>query len=309
MFMAALSSFRWRRVFHWKYSNGLTLFIAGMGLAMVGIGADLDSLAWAFTIAYVLFSVSAIFALVAWLTSDFLRKRDPFTWNRQRRKAQDLKRARRKMLTWKYVLALAIISLLASCFWVTSAVQKAKELSRLGGILYPANDPDPPNPCSEPIPDNALAISYGGRVAYTKKAQTLIFLRASDARGGHDDNKSLILDADIRSEDGKIVARITKNHFAVNRNKILESLYYRPDESTVKLEDEYGNDFEVRYLNRRFIKFSGITYVYGTKVEIGNNGVAIGGKHLTVDSPCMGDNAERPPGQAFYIINIRTNLH
>lgn len=60
---------------------------------------------------------------------------------------------------------------------------------------------------------------------------------------------------DMRSKDGRIIARMDKDGFVVNRNNFLEM---KKDKSSLKIIDEYGSEvLKVRYLNPSAISVSG----------------------------------------------------
>ncbi len=117
------------------------------------------------------------------------------------------------------------------------------------GELLPADQPDPPNICKDPIPDNALKVFLGAAVLYTQGtsvdavvvgAEPVVSLERSS-------NGTLLINATVRSPDGRIIAQVVSGKFFINPNN-----YYRAesDKSTLTVYDQQGHiALKVRYLN------------------------------------------------------------
>src|SRR5436853_5413579 len=73
----------------------------------------------------------------------------------------------------------------------------------------------------------------------------------------------VFINADVVSTDGKSVVQISRNHFYVNDNNVIRSLFIRPDRSTLILTDQYRNKLGIRYLNKHSIRVFG-TFVIGS---------------------------------------------
>src|SRR5215470_209456 len=110
------------------------------------------------------------------------------------------------------------------------------------GRLVAADDPMPPSACPSSVPSDSSAIFFGDSVAYTNRfpfeairagARPLVTIN-KDSAG------AVLLTADIRGDDGKIVARIVDGEFTVNQNNILSMK--RPDASTLIVVDQYGRE-------------------------------------------------------------------
>jgi hypothetical protein len=161
--------------------------------------------------------------------------------------------------------------------WVYS-VQLDYELRSLGGILIPASDPNPPNPCKKPIPNDAVVIYYGDSASFSRNNSVSIissngeeFMGITKGRDG-----TIGLNANIRSSDGKVIALISQNGFDVNKNNIIESTFSRPDRSTIRFTDQSGNKFDIRFLNKRAIRLSGKFFLNArSSVEIREDGMTI----------------------------------
>jgi hypothetical protein len=131
----------------------------------------------------------------------------------------------------------------------------------LNGQLIPANEKTPPNACP-PVPSDGAIVMVGDLKAqnasvFSKFPHTII---VSERRGpvlvvDKTPSGSLALVLDLRSNDGKIIARIDKNGFVLNRNNYLE---VKRDKSSLIIIDEYGTEvLNIRYINSRAIAVSG----------------------------------------------------
>jgi hypothetical protein len=70
------------------------------------------------------------------------------------------------------------------------------------------------------------------------------------------DDGSISVEMDIRSKDRRIIARLDKNGFVVNRNNFLEM---RKDKSNRVVTDEYGAEvLNAHYLNRNAFVLKGV---------------------------------------------------
>jgi hypothetical protein len=131
--------------------------------------------------------------------------------------------------------------------------------TEFSGLLEPANDPTPPLPrnCKKESP-NAIGIFYGNSVAFTSQNQIAIvqiageqLLRVERTSGG------LSINAQIFSEDGRIVATIENNEFSINPNNYFRRV--RPDRSTLLVYDQHNLQvLNIRYLNSNWIQVLGV---------------------------------------------------
>lgn len=282
-----------RKVFNWKVSALLIPLFLALGVAMIGIAASLeDHFAWLFIAADNFFFLTSLWLLGLWVNSDFLRTKDPDTWNRQKRKRLDLRKLHRIHRIWKWsgcVVAVALFILLGTG---TTILSKQKELSKMYGILLPANDPDPPNTCTRPIAADALAIYYGNAVAYSQSAaMSIITVGGKEVLGiERSPDQTVALNADVRSSDGKVVAAVSRNRFAVNKNNIMESLFRRPDRSTIRLTDQYGNALVVRYLNPRAFRIVGKFFLGpNQEIELTETNIRVIPQRMTFYGGCFGN--------------------
>ena len=128
--------------------------------------------------------------------------------------------------------------------------------TELHGMLIPADDPPPPNPCS--APKEAVSMILGNAYAWTTRFPMVVLwahghelITIGKTSGG------LSVSAKIFSADGRIVADLEDNEFHVNPNNYFK--VKRPDRSTLTVYDQQDRAvLRVRYLNPKAIRFSGI---------------------------------------------------
>jgi len=154
---------RLRSFFRWKYSGVLIPVFLSAGLSMIGIGQGLDPPGAAFSLvfglAYFFLIATLIWSMGYWQTSDFLRKRNPEFWSNKKKKRKGASATRKFHWLQRGASALVLI-FFAGFVFLTALIRKEKELSSLHGILIPARDALPPNPCLR-VPENALLIYMG----------------------------------------------------------------------------------------------------------------------------------------------------
>jgi len=132
--------------------------------------------------------------------------------------------------------------------------------SELQGVLIPANDPIPPNPCPEQPRPGTIAIYIGSSVGYTSAANPYGVLKLDDdvvLSIEKSDDDGLLLNATVRSPDKRIVATIEKNVFHVNPN----NYFYikRPDRHTLIVRDQQNREcLNVRFLNPSAVRVLGV---------------------------------------------------
>lgn len=145
--------------------------------------------------------------------------------------------------------------------------------TELHGVLVPANDPSPPNPCTMPIPSEAVSVFFGSAAAWTSQLPMVVLqvggldlLTIKKTSGG------LAVSAKIFSADGRIVADLDDNEFNVNPSNYFK--VKRPDRSTLIVYDQRTNAvLNVRYLNPKAVRVSGIFFAPGHKIIINEESV------------------------------------
>lgn len=245
-----------RAFFHWKYSGVLIpVFLSG-DLSMISIGQGLDpsgaSFNLVFELAYLFLIATLIWSLGYWLTSDFLRKRNPEFWSNKRKKREGTSATRK--YHWLQRGASALVFLFFAGFvFLTALIREEKELSSLHGTLIPANDPLPPNPCPR-VPENALLIYMGFATSWVTQFPHTIIEVDETPRLVVDRNQdsSIAISLEILGADGKVIAELNKNEFAVSPHSYFRM--ERKDRSSLVVFDDFKNEvLNVRYLNPKAI--------------------------------------------------------
>lgn len=133
------------------------------------------------------------------------------------------------------------------------------------GILEPDNKPTPPNRCSISVPAGAirLLIDYGPKYLLGVDVvqvfpKIIVAHRSGEPILSMDRNKNngnVALLFDLKSDDGKIIARLDESGFVVNRNNVLA---IKEDKHSLVVTDLYGKEvLYVRYLNPTAILVKG----------------------------------------------------
>jgi hypothetical protein len=143
----------------------------------------------------------------------------------------------------------------------------------LNGKLVPANDPIPDTYCRSPLPSNSVLVMIGDEsqhnaslvsrfphTVYANEFGPVVSIdRSTDG--------SIAVLLDIRTSDKKLVARLNRDGFVVNRNNYLEMKH---DKSTLQIIDEYGDEvLYVRYNNGQTISVRGVLHYADRTVTIG----------------------------------------
>lgn len=156
------------------------------------------------------------------------------------------------------------------------------------GLLIPANDADPPNPCPD-IPPQAMRIFLGNSASWTSEThhtvlqiagQPIISLRRTD--------QGLSVSSKVFSADGRIVAELIDNRFHINPNNYFRT--ERPDKHSLLVFDQQARQvLTVRYLNPLAVKVLGVfNYPNPRPVIIEEDQITIGGNRFSRN--CFGNN-------------------
>lgn len=242
-----------RTYFLWK-SGWFFFFLTG-GLTMLFGALELEAyhlpIQYAMWLCYAFFLAAAIYCVGCWLASSYLRLR---------KNATSLNRYRRE----KWTFVILIVAFSAACEYAVYETEYHLELKRLEGKLEPACDPTPLPFCGfDKIPKGVVAVQFGdGTQGILGGLPSMVFM--SKEFGPilgvfhPPDQDYLALYTDIRSRDGRIIARFDETgEFTINSGAALAIV--RDDKSSLRIEDEFGDEvLKVRYANPQFIKISGI---------------------------------------------------
>ena len=189
--------------------------------------------------------------------------------------------------------AVGMIVLLWVAQYINGITKKDVKLDNVHGLLTPATDLNPPNNCDSRglVPANALRLYFGDSVAWITDRRdefTAITTREEKLVVMHRYTGGISVDATIRSDDGKIVAKIKNNEFRINTNNYFYS--ERPDAHTLIVVDQKDREvLRVRYLNPNAIKITGRFERPGRPPSIlGDNGLLSNG--ILIGGNCIGDS-------------------
>jgi len=285
------------RMFHWKYTGvfGPSLLFAGLGVAV----------AEKFTLAYICFAAAGTWTVAWWLFSDPLsdlrRKATRLSRSQRRNKTPAMIDAKLRRSRSIFRIAQGVgIAVIAGVTLLleggTYRLEQQWELRQLHGILYPANEPDPPGGCtgSSPPYRDSLKFYFGPRTGAMPYTNHLTIIKGEDGTVylaiDRLPNGSAALTAHVTGEDGSVIINVDKNTFEINRNRILDSLSPpRPDRSTIAIKDDHGNTLTVRLLNKNSIQMAGRIHLKGKQYAvIDDNGITIYPSKLSFSSLCLG---------------------
>jgi len=168
---------------------------------------------------------------------------------------------------WRYVISSSVVVLFTALSFTAYSKNVERELSGLHGRLVPANDPDPPNLCN--LVDDELGLYFGNmQVKASHFPLTVIRIAGKPAVVmNRNADHSLSLSLDVRSADGKIIARLDGNVFMVNQNNYLSM--ERKDRSSLSVTAQDGREvLHARYLNRHAFKLSAYLISDGRTVDL-----------------------------------------
>ena len=235
-----------QKVAYRKSAGGLKKAIAGilgtLGLASAG-WLRVDHPVWAIWVAFGA-ALSFIWLLYLNVPHRILRTR--------------LRRRRIKF----YIAALVALIFAAATVLTRSALNPAPVSTSLRGLLIPASDPTPYNPCGETIPDNVIAVYFGSSTVFTESNIISFIKPYDDAFNIRRTTSGILVNATIRTSDNYVVARIHDNVFRTQSDSHFQS--QSPDPHTLYVLD--GEDkvvLFVRYLNPFAIKILGQFYFPG----------------------------------------------
>lgn len=181
----------------------------------------------------------------------------------------------------------------AGClYWINAVTPKPSPETDVRGVLIPANDPTPATHCDPGIPPAAMRVYFGDSVSWITNTELspypLLIMGDEVVVSIERATDGIYLNANIRSEDGRFIAKIDKNEFWRNANN---SWYQeRDDKSTLEVYDERGQVvLYVRYLNPSSIKMLGTFHSEGRYIKIEDNQMVLG-PNQTMAANCFGDN-------------------
>ena len=140
-----------------------------------------------------------------------------------------------------------------------ASVKKIHDQQEFSGLLLPANDPTPDNPCGHgPPPNGAMLILLGNSASVNPWfPHTVISAKGEDILTMDKKNNQIAVSVKIFGKDGRIVAELRNNEFSINPNNYFRK--ERPDKSTLIVYDQEDNKvLDVRFLNSTTIRFLGI---------------------------------------------------
>jgi len=159
------------------------------------------------------------------------------------------------------IAALVALIFVAATVLTRSALNPTPVSTSLRGLLIPAADQAPYNPCG-PIPGNFITIYFGDSAVFTESNIISFIKPYDDAFNIRRTASGILVNATIRTSDNQVVARIHDNVFRTQSDSHFQA--QSPDPHTLYVLD--GDDkvvLFVRYLNPFAIKILGQFYSPG----------------------------------------------
>lgn len=146
----------------------------------------------------------------------------------------------------------------------------------ISGLLLPGKWPNPPIPSS--LPDfmrddwvktlsRGFALYLGSNICHLTHAKEVVVLKVKGQEliRLNVTPEGAYVSATIIREDGRVVAQIRENKYAVNPNNYFESPI-RVDKSTIRVRDRNGGEaLYARFLNERAFQIMGVFNVPGAR--------------------------------------------
>jgi hypothetical protein len=198
---------------------------------------------------------------------------------------------------WFLFLPSAVILVVATCLQWHLLVLAPEDQSApptetvISGLLVPANEPTPANPCGT-IPNNAMLVLLGNSASWSARFPQTIIKIGKDRMLTMDEIAGQIaISGKFYSRDGRIVATIENNEFSINPNNYFRKK--RPDKHSLVVWDQEGAEvLNVRFINPKAIKFLGLI-----RHPMGNVEVS-GTRGLFANTICSGE-----AGDAHFAFN------
>lgn len=245
---SAMAVHIFRLAVDWEFAN----WVVGVLLALASMMLAIDS----FRLAIVFLLVSGIWSAILWWRSKHVR--------RQVRVGGRYRSVPSRRLQCGGLVIMA--ALYGVPIYLIHRNQMEKELHSLHGFLIPDSDPMP-NGCA-PAGDQ-ITMYLGARAVRTAHFPlTVVRVRNSSVlvvnRTGEG---NLGISLEIKSVDGKIVAKVDDNEFVINQNNYFDMK--RPDRSSLTVLDQYGAEvLNARYMNVRAFSLSAKFQSEGVTVEV-----------------------------------------
>jgi hypothetical protein len=272
-----------RHTFQWKYSSVAIPALWPLGMAIVAL-ATVDFVPDKFfLLSKVIFLLALIWSLGSWINSQALAKINPRSWSRAKRRSQDAATGKKRYLAVKWGVSGLLVLFFALCFGSADTIQLNKSLASYEGYLYPGNQPAPLK-CD--LGKDDLAIYLGDDYGFTASRLPLTVFRG----GAHlrpvikidrRNDGSISIDADIKSDDQRLIVSIVNNFYTINHNNILKMSRKNDahDQSSLSVTDQYGNEvLFIHYLN---------SHAFQVKARLSIDGHVLDTSKLPLSGGCI----------------------
>lgn|GEM_PF-2845955 len=172
--------------------------------------------------------------------------------------------------------------------WPTFS-NKSPTPMELHGLLIPANEFTPPNPCFS-APGNFLAIYLGNAIAFTRQQQVSIKAQGQDILSISKVEGGIDFSARVISADNQVVAQINNNELFINPSNYFRSA--RPNWHSLIITDPQGEEvLNVYYLNPWTVRVLGRFYSPGhPPIIVTKEALMLGTDAIFTGTTCFGSS-------------------
>lgn len=227
--------------------------------------------------AKVLFIASGMWTVAHYFLSDALIHSASNLERAKKEAEKDISRLRKGLAFtqarfWHYgrpiaVVACGFLGTALGFHWI-HAGEKAAELSRLEGRLYPASEPMPEHPCRNSMKQDDVAVLLGADavVADTFPVSILTVEGKDRLALDREADGSIALSLDILKEDGGVLIKIAKGEFVVPESPLYKQ---RKDRNTLQVTDPSRTQVLImRFINEQTILIDAVLRYPGVDAPI-----------------------------------------
>jgi hypothetical protein len=258
-----------RPILSWKISAALAPF--AWLLAYAALLSERPD--WA----RVLFIASGTWTVAHYILSDSIINSAKHLDRAKKEAEKDISRLRKGLAFtqarfWHYgrpiaVMACGLLGTALGFHWVHSA-EKALELWRLEGRLYPANELTPENPCQDSMKRDDLVVVLGADAVVADKFPVSILSVDGKDRLALDRERdgSVAVSLDILKEDGGVLIKIAKGEFVIPETSLYKQ---RKDGNTLQVTDPSRTQVLImRFINQQTMLIDGVLRYPGLEKPI-----------------------------------------
>jgi len=260
--------------------------------SLIPLGATMIGL-HRFSLAYISIGVAMLWLILLWEYSDKVYKQllnsNKAEMRSRSTKPQHIQRyrhERRRLLILRVGGIIAGLSISAPLLFYVHFEENDYEFHQTFGILTPASDPMPENPCrdSDP-PSSAIRVYAAGGMDWSDKSRfALVEIGNQDVLSVEREGDRISISGDIYTSDGDAV-HIERNQFETQDNSAFKPI--RPDRHTLQVLDKWHEEvLYIRFLNSNAVQVRGVFWKPGRPFPLIVDDHSMRFGHDIYESPC-----------------------